>query len=82
MTPAVVHHGHEGEIRANRQHVLDEAYAAHPERFVNGRRVTLKAPNNIAKGNLFLPLKAAQKAKSYKLLVNHYYHITAQSIRR
>ena len=37
MAPAVVHYGQAGEVRANRQHVLDGAYTAHPKRFVNGR---------------------------------------------
>ena len=32
-TPADVHHGHAHAIRARRQHVLDTAYAARPERF-------------------------------------------------
>jgi len=32
-TPADVHHGHAHTIRTQRQHVLDAAYALHPERF-------------------------------------------------
>ncbi len=32
-TPADVHHGRADQIRARRQHVLDAAYAARPERF-------------------------------------------------
>lgn len=34
LTPADVHHGRAPEIIAARQHVLDAAYAAHPDRFV------------------------------------------------
>lgn len=34
MAPAVVHHGRAQQIRADRQRVLDAAYAANPERFV------------------------------------------------
>ena len=37
LTPAVVHDGLAVTVRAQRQHVLATAYAAHPERFVNGR---------------------------------------------
>jgi putative transposase len=47
MTPTVVHYGQADEIRANRQHVLNEAYAAHPERFVKGRPIAAKAPNQV-----------------------------------
>ena len=37
LTPTMVHHGHAAPVRAQRQHVLTAAYAAHPERFVKGR---------------------------------------------
>ena len=37
LTPEVVHYGLAGQVLANRQSVLDEAYQAHPERFVNGQ---------------------------------------------
>jgi hypothetical protein len=47
MTPAVVHFGQADEVRARRQHVLDEAYAAHPERFVKGRPIAPKAPDQV-----------------------------------
>ena len=47
MTPAVVHYGQADEVRAQRQHVLDEAYAAHPERFVKGRPIAPKAPEQV-----------------------------------
>ena len=35
-TPASVHFGTAAEIRASRDLVLASAYAAHPDRFVNG----------------------------------------------
>ena len=34
MTPAAVHHGHAGELHAERQRVLTTAYTATPERFI------------------------------------------------
>jgi len=37
LTPAVVHFGQAATVRAHRQQVLADAYAAHPERFVKGR---------------------------------------------
>jgi putative transposase len=37
LTPAVVHFGQADVVRAHRDRVLAAAYAAHPERFVNGR---------------------------------------------
>ena len=37
LTPAVVHFGQAAIVRAQRQQVLAAAFAAHPERFVNGR---------------------------------------------
>jgi putative transposase len=36
LTPAQVHYGRAEQVLAERQRVLDAAYAAHPERFVNG----------------------------------------------
>jgi putative transposase len=36
LTPADVHYGRAEQVLAARQRVLDQAYAAHPERFVNG----------------------------------------------
>jgi len=47
MTPTVVHHGQVDEVRAKRQRVLDEAYAAHPERFVKGHPIAPKAPGQV-----------------------------------
>jgi putative transposase len=37
LTPAVVHYGQTETVLRARQVVLDQAYAAHPERFVKGR---------------------------------------------
>ena len=37
MTPEMVHYGLAEQVRAERERVLDAAYAAHPERFVRGR---------------------------------------------
>jgi putative transposase len=34
MTPAAIHHGQAGELRATRTAVLEAAYARNPERFV------------------------------------------------
>ena len=34
MTPAAVHYGQATQLHAERQHVLEAAYAATPERFV------------------------------------------------
>jgi putative transposase len=39
LTPASVHRGQASSLRAERQRVLDAAYAAHPERFVRGHPV-------------------------------------------
>jgi putative transposase len=36
LTPAIVHAGHADTIIAQRNHVLNAAYARHPERFVRG----------------------------------------------
>ena len=37
MTPAMVHYGKAETVREQRLQVLDAAYTAHPERFVNGQ---------------------------------------------
>lgn len=47
LTPEVVHYGRAEEILAERQRVLDIAYAAHPERFVNGRPIVPKLPEAV-----------------------------------
>lgn len=44
MTPAVVHYGQAEAVRAQRQQVLDTAYARHPERFVQGPPVAAGPP--------------------------------------
>ena len=43
----MVHYGQADEVRAKRQHVLDDAFAAHPERFVKGRPIAPKAPDQV-----------------------------------
>ena len=47
LTPAVVHLGQAGTVRAHRDRVLAAAYAAHPERFVNGRPHPADLPNTV-----------------------------------
>ena len=46
MTPATVHYGHAERTHAERQRVLDRAYAATPERFV--RRAPTPPPVPVA----------------------------------
>ncbi len=47
LTPDAVHHGLTDELQATRQHVLDDAYSRHPERFVNGRPQPPKIPSEV-----------------------------------
>jgi putative transposase len=47
LTPAVVHFGQAEVVRAHRERVLAAAYAAHPERFVNGRPQPADLPNAV-----------------------------------
>lgn len=47
LTPAVVHTGRASACLAERQRVLDEAYAVHPERFVRGRPVVSPVPPQV-----------------------------------
>ena len=47
LTPAVVHYGAAAVVRERRQHVLAAAYAAHPERFVNGRPHSADLPQAV-----------------------------------
>jgi putative transposase len=62
LTPEIVHHGRAEAVLAARQHVLDEAYDAHPERFVNGRptvqvlppAVWINPPEDKARGEIEL----------------------------
>lgn len=47
LTPQVVHHGRAAEVIARRQRVLEAAYAAHPERYVNGPPRVPTLPNEV-----------------------------------
>jgi len=47
MTPEMVHYGLTEAVRAKRQCVLAEAYAAHPERFVRGKPMPADVPNAV-----------------------------------
>ncbi len=47
LTPTVVHFGQATAMRAQRDCVLTAAYAAHPERFVNGRPKPADLPNAV-----------------------------------
>jgi putative transposase len=47
MTPATVHYGQAESVQEKRQRVLDEAYAAHPERFVGGRPTPPQLPKEV-----------------------------------
>jgi putative transposase len=47
LTPAVVHFGQAEVVRAHRDRVLAAAYAAHPERFVNGRPYPADLPTAV-----------------------------------
>ena len=60
LTPAVVHTGRTEVVRQARQAVLQQAYAAHPERFVRGLPCPPAAPEVVS----INPLKPAEKASS------------------
>jgi len=47
LTPATVHHGQADRVLAARQAVLDEAYAAHPERFARQPPRPLTLPREV-----------------------------------
>ena len=47
LTPAMVHLGQTTEILAQRQAILDSAYAQHPERFVHGAPVPQTPPAEV-----------------------------------
>lgn len=47
MTPAVVHYGQAEVVQARRQQVLDAAFAAHPERFVNRPPLVPQLPDAV-----------------------------------
>ena len=47
MTPASVHYGQAQQLFQDRQSVLQQAYAAHPERFVKGLPVPPSLPTAV-----------------------------------
>ena len=47
LTPAVVHFGQAAHVQAQRQQVLHQAYALHPERFVRGQPQPLALPTAV-----------------------------------
>jgi putative transposase len=47
MTPAAVHFGHAPALLLGRQHVLEVAYTAHPERFVRGLPKSPTPPSEV-----------------------------------
>lgn len=47
MTPETVHYGQAESVIAQRQQVLDAAYAAHPDRFVAGRPTPPQLPKEV-----------------------------------
>jgi putative transposase len=47
LTPDMVHHGNAGEVTQARQFVLLDAFAAHPERFVNKVPQPLALPESV-----------------------------------
>jgi putative transposase len=47
LTPAVVHFDQAARVRDQRRHVLNAAYAAHPERFVKGRPQLADLPSSV-----------------------------------
>jgi len=47
LTPWMRHHGKEAAVLAERQVTLDRAYAANPDRFVHGRPIVSKPPDEV-----------------------------------
>lgn len=47
LTPDSVHYGRTQQLQAARQHVLDQAYHKHPERFVRGKPRPPHVPNEV-----------------------------------
>lgn len=47
LTPATVHRGLTEQVQQKRQQVLDQAYQAHPERFVRGRPTPPQPPTEV-----------------------------------
>jgi putative transposase len=60
LTPATVHFGHAPDVLAARQHTLDIAYAAHPDRFVHG----VPQPQPLPEAVWINPPKPIQEANS------------------
>ena len=58
LTPAMVHYGQAPQYQAQRQQVLQAAYAAHPERFVRGQPQVLPLPEAVW---INLPKKEEEK---------------------
>ncbi len=59
FTPADVFHGRVEELIGVRQAGLDAAYAAHPERFVNGRPKAVRPPAVVAINPLELQISVS-----------------------
>lgn len=47
LTPSTVHHGRTDEVVAKRQAVLDRAWKAHPQRFINGPPRAARPPTQV-----------------------------------
>jgi putative transposase len=47
LTPAIVHYGAAPDVLDQRRRVLETAYAAHPERFVNAPPAPLPVPTAV-----------------------------------
>ena len=47
LTPAMVHYGQAEPVRLERQQVLKQAYACHPERFVRGQPSVPEVPDAV-----------------------------------
>jgi putative transposase len=47
LTPAMLHYGRADDVIQQRQEVLRQAYAQHPDRFVNGPPLPAKAPTEV-----------------------------------
>ena len=60
MTPAAVHFGLAGPLHQQRQQVLDQAYVAHPERFVKG----LPQPPALPEAVWLNPPEGGEKARN------------------
>jgi putative transposase len=69
LTPADVHYGRAAEKLAQRQAVLQRAYAAHPERFVNGPPTVAQLPAAVWINRPLTPDDPADSALSPTLSV-------------